>query len=424
MFIADQAKISRDVSAEMFVVSHHGPLRNPVITLDLTIQLCRLCRLLRTLRLATRSGDDMHRPRPRARFVAWSVGWLWALGTIASARGQAQADPPQSSPSNQTAQTTPAAPTSQSTNSAYDAFIEQALQAYDAGRFAEARGLFRRAHEVMPTARTLRTIGMCSFNLGDYADAATSLEAALEDVHKPLTSEQRRQASELIARCSQQIGRFQLRLSPSEATLSVDGRVTTRAGQHELLLDPGRHELTVQARGYRSVESVLNVDGGDHTTLEFHLPPNVLASLGELPAADASQPSAADGRADYASAHRTERSATQSTIGYVSLGIGAAGLVGFGVTSALALVEQHKLNDRCPDTNCAPARFHELDRYDALKVASTATLIGGAAFVLLGTGLLLFQPERLPREQSTAVTTPPSLEPLIGLGSLGVRGRL
>src|SRR3954451_3776514 len=58
-----------------------------------------------------------------------------------------------------------------SNSSEYDGFIAQALQAYDAGRFAEARSSFRRAHEIAPTARTLRTIGMCSFNLGDYVDA-------------------------------------------------------------------------------------------------------------------------------------------------------------------------------------------------------------------------------------------------------------
>jgi tetratricopeptide (TPR) repeat protein len=59
--------------------------------------------------------------------------------------------------------------------------INSALSAFENGRWAEARSDFRRAHELDPTARTLRTIGMCSFNLGDYIDAVQSLEAALED---------------------------------------------------------------------------------------------------------------------------------------------------------------------------------------------------------------------------------------------------
>jgi outer membrane protein assembly factor BamD (BamD/ComL family) len=46
--------------------------------------------------------------------------------------------------------------------------IGDAVAEYEAGHYQEARALFRQAHEKQPTARTLRGIGMASFELRDY----------------------------------------------------------------------------------------------------------------------------------------------------------------------------------------------------------------------------------------------------------------
>jgi hypothetical protein len=332
---------------------------------------------------------------------------MCALGGVCSqALAQAQADPP-------TAQT-PSGP--------YDAYIEQALQAYDAGRFAEARTLFRRAHEVSPTARTLRTIGMCSFNLGDYVDAAVSFEAALQETRKPLTGEQRKQLADLIARSNQAIGRFAVRVTPPDASLSLDGHPVTLTAQHELLVEPGRHELSVQAHGHHTVQSGLSVEGGDRATLEFHLG-LIPDADSELPTPGTLQPMAANGQTAQSADPRASdstpshsSSSLQSTLGYTSLGVGIAGLAVFGVFGVLAIVEQNKLQEACPNGACEPSHYDQLDRYDTYKTVSTVGLIGGGALTLLGAGLLLFQPERDPNRAA--------LEPLLGPGSVGLRGSL
>ena len=57
--------------------------------------------------------------------------------------------------------------------------IGDAVAEYDAGHFQEARALFRQAHDKSPTARTLRGIGMCSFEMRDYVEAARALGASL-----------------------------------------------------------------------------------------------------------------------------------------------------------------------------------------------------------------------------------------------------
>jgi len=60
-----------------------------------------------------------------------------------------------------------------------------AVAEYEAGHYQEARALFRQAHEKSPTARTLRGIGMASFELRDYVEATRALTASLRDVRPP-----------------------------------------------------------------------------------------------------------------------------------------------------------------------------------------------------------------------------------------------
>ena len=295
--------------------------------------------------------------------------------------------------------------------SAYEGYISEALQAYESGRFAEARTLFRRAHELEPTARTLRTMGMCSFNLGDYLDALQNLDAALNEARRPLSAEQREHAADLISRSQVHVGRFKVRLSPLDAELWVDGKPPPRLVSGELLLEPGRHELLAQASGYQAARSTLQVDGGDRTTLEIRL-----ERAPEAPVAAVAPSTSETSRAQPISPTSTGKSDTQAVLGYVALGIGGAGLVGFGITTGLAADKASTLDDQCDDRQCAPAYHDDVDSYDRYKLLSTVTLIGGLAFTATGVILLI--------TDSGETTERASLTPVLGLGAIGVRGRL
>src|SRR3954468_5859705 len=63
----------------------------------------------------------------------------------------------------------------------YRSLLEEAVAEYDARRYEEARALFRRAHDLSPNARTMRGIGMASFELREYVEALRALEGALVD---------------------------------------------------------------------------------------------------------------------------------------------------------------------------------------------------------------------------------------------------
>jgi hypothetical protein len=302
----------------------------------------------------------------------------------------------------------------------YDKFVASALTAYDSGRFAEARNSFRRAHELAPTARTLRTIGMCSFNLGDYVDALINLEASLVDARKPLSPDQRSHVSDLIARSQVHVGRFKIRLSPPDAVLWVDGRPPAQVTTDEILLEPGRHELFAQASGYQPNRSMLQVDGGDRTTLEIVLSPSGNAT--DVAAAPLPRPSATSAEAPSptttASPAPAARSGSnsQAVLGFLALGVGGVGLVTFGVTTALAASKESSLDKHCNNRACAPAYHDDVDTYERYKLLSTVSLVTGLVFAGAGVALLLTQPDG--RAERASVT------PVLGMGSIGVRGQL
>jgi len=314
------------------------------------------------------------------------------------------------------AQSTPS-PTTVSA-SAYDRFIEDGLQAYDAGRVAEARTAFRRAHELDPTARTLRTIGMCSFNLGDYVDAVWNLERARADTRKPLTDEQQKQVFDLIVRSNRHIGRFRVHLDPPEASVLVDGRAALLLDQTELLSEAGIHDIEARASGHQTSHSRLNVEGGDRTTLVLNLAPDTASSAIARAGARLPEPLLSSSEARAPAETASHGGSLQSTLGYVSLVTGIASLIGFGVTSGLAIGDKGTLEDRCPNGTCGMAERSTVERYDALRTASTTTLIAGGVFTVLGGALLLTRPSE---HQRTAQSR---LEPMLGPGSVGLRGRL
>ena len=153
--------------------------------------------------------------------------------------------------------------------------IGDAVAEYDAGHFQEARALFRQAHEKQPTARTLRGIGMCSFELRDYVEATRALAASLREQRRPLTSEQKRHAEALLARANTFVGRFTVKVKPEGASLFVDGHPADLEPDGVLLLAFGRHQLSLRCPSCSPAEKDEDVDvsGGEKKDIELALAP-------------------------------------------------------------------------------------------------------------------------------------------------------
>jgi hypothetical protein len=154
---------------------------------------------------------------------------------------------------------------------AYRKAIKEGLAEYLALHFEEARSLFRRAHRISPNARTFRGIGMTSFELRDYVAAVRNLSAALKDNRKPLSSEQRKHAQDLLDRSRMLVDVYTLTVSPRDARVLIDGRAPELDGDGMLLLGVGLHNLEASAPGMTIRSLPINVRGGERKELSVTL---------------------------------------------------------------------------------------------------------------------------------------------------------
>lgn len=266
----------------------------------------------------------------------------------------------------------------QAENPEYRTLITEAVQEFDAGRYPEARALFRRAHAISPNARTLRGIGLSSFEMSDYVEAYRSLNAALSETTRPLTAEQRAEVEAVLTRTSRFLGFYRLSVTPESARVTVDGAEAVTAADGRVLLGMGSHEIVARADGYREARSTVRVEGGEDTELALEL-----EAQGGADPVDPGDP----GDRDDPVAPAT--TAFDPTPGIVTLSIGAAAAAASVIVGLAGwLTRQDELSvcwSREPPCDQEAALLTERDA----SIAITITLaIGGVAAIVAGVALL------------------------------------
>jgi hypothetical protein len=154
---------------------------------------------------------------------------------------------------------------------AYRKTIKDGVTEYEAHRFEEARSLFRRAHQISPSARTFRGMGMASFELRDYVSAIRNLSGALRDTRKPLSDEQRKHAQELMDRSSLFVDVYAIKVTPRNARVIVDGHAPEVEPDGSLLFAFGRHSIEISAPGMELQTMRIDVRGGERKTVNIAL---------------------------------------------------------------------------------------------------------------------------------------------------------
>ena len=158
-------------------------------------------------------------------------------------------------------------------DSGYQDAIDRALQEYNLGHWTEAKVFFQQAHALKPSARTLRGIGLASYESRNYVEALEYLQQALASTVQPLTADMRASTTRLIALSRQFVMHAEVELEPADAELRVDGKTVQLGADGAVLLDPGEHEFTVLAPGYETLRRRVNSEGGRQTTLHLVLAP-------------------------------------------------------------------------------------------------------------------------------------------------------
>jgi hypothetical protein len=151
----------------------------------------------------------------------------------------------------------------------YERLVKDALSEFAARHYLESRALFLQAHELKPSARTLRGLGQAAFGAKLYGQTIVDLQGALESGINPLPPTMRREVERTIQRARSYVGRFKLTLNPPDSQVVVDGGQPVFDRDGALLLDTGERQVVVRAKDRVERETMLRVAGGEEKTLDL-----------------------------------------------------------------------------------------------------------------------------------------------------------
>jgi hypothetical protein len=139
--------------------------------------------------------------------------------------------------------------------------FEQGNAATEAGRFADARDLYRRSLELEPNPASAFNLAVALTRTGEFVEAATIFEELLEGSFGGLSRTQRREVRALRREASENVATLRVELPPvAEVEIRVDGKRIEGAVAH---VDPGEHLVSVSSPRHRPVEDRVIVERGE-----------------------------------------------------------------------------------------------------------------------------------------------------------------
>lgn len=306
----------------------------------------------------------------------------------------------------------------------YDAQIKRALAAYQKEQWASALRDFQLAHALLPTARTLRTIGMCYFNLGDFPHAVISLERALSMKERPLSAKQARQTSSLIDQAMGELTQVSVQIDGPFDTFLIDDADPQRAQSGRLLVAPGIHLLRVEGPNVQPVRHGFTGNPGQELSINLALTSVAATDQKAIPAPQNVAQNAVLTRASGQTEGSTSGNGL-AVVGALSLSVGAASLVASGVVALIANGLRGDLSESCPAGQC-PATVsatveQKRSRYSTYRTVAAVGFYGGAAIAALGGTLILLD---LNGQEENPTSDSATLTLSVGPGLLSLRGSL
>jgi hypothetical protein len=302
--------------------------------------------------------------------------------------------------------------------------------------YAGAADRFKRADSLYH-APTI-TLGMARAQVG-LGKLVTAQELYSRMVHEPLPPN----ASAGVTKAVEDAKRELEALSPrvpsvvinvkgtDASRVTLDGvDVPSAALGVKRPVDPGKHSIKATAAGFAPGEAIVSLLEGKSESVTIELKPGldtsappVVAALpvGVPPPLKPTEPTPVLGNAAPVSPapdHVEAKRSTQETLGFVALGVGAAGLIVGGITGGLALGKHGDIIKSCPEGHCPldqkASLQPEIDSYNSMCTISTIGFIAGGALAATGIVLML----TAPRAKATQAT----VSPVVGLGFLGAKG--
>jgi hypothetical protein len=304
------------------------------------------------------------------------------------------------------------------------AAAEQGGLAYQDGRFAEAVDYFTRAEEIVHATPHLLYIARASAQLGRLIAAR---EAYLKIVQEEVAPRGPRIFVETKAQAESELAELEPRIPSVSIVVEGAGKEPFEVLRDDVVLpavlvgipqplDPGEHTFSAKAKNMASDVQKVTVREGAQQTVVLKLQPVAGAEVATTTAGE-----------DVVSESKGKPGL--KIAGYSAIGLGVVGVVlgtVFVLQSGDSFAAADRIYDGCPQNAddmavCSSADRTEIDRLDSQ--GQTQGIIGGVGFavggVALATGVVLLVMGSKGKKASPASAY---VEPIVGFGTLGLRG--
>ena len=282
-------------------------------------------------------------------------------------------------------------------------------KAYGAGDYVAAQAAFQKANDLIPSPQAAYWIAKCIDGQNKTDEAISAYEALLAspDVSKIGDEKTTDAKTRLETLKATQVGEVAIETNPLLATVAVDGVAQPGEAPMTLKLTPGKHRITVSAKGYQPKDIDLDVKGGDklsqNVALEKEAPPPVAVAAVAAPPPEQPPPPK----------EKEERSMVPA---YVTLGIAGAGAIVGTIFGIQALNAKNDFN-KTPTTELADK---------AERDALICDMAFGVAITLGVTGVVLLTSDDEPAAASKTAPKAARLQlaPYVGKKSGGASAKL
>jgi hypothetical protein len=166
-------------------------------------------------------------------------------------------------------------PGAQERPSLADSLSGAAKTAYEAGRVllnnsdpARAFEKYAQAYELSKDARLLYNMAVCARDLHQYARVQALLTRYEREAGTDLTPEEKTVVDEALAAVRILVGGVRVEANEPGASVAIDGEaIGTTPLREPAVLDLGKHTLSVTKAGFHDFVAVLDVAGGEESTV-------------------------------------------------------------------------------------------------------------------------------------------------------------
>jgi hypothetical protein len=259
---------------------------------------------------------------------------------------------------------------------------QQGMQAFEAGKYEDALKRFRQSYDVVASPNSHLMIARTLIRLKKRVDAYQMLDLVALEAEAAKDKDKYRKTAQAARAEQAQLSQQLAFVTVETEGVSLNGTpVPPEQLRKPIAMEPGPLQIVIQSESAGEQQQQVTLKAGETHTVT---PP---ATDAPAPPAPAAQPPQPEPEAAPVSAEPAEPGVSYHTLGYISGGVGLAGMAAFTIFGLVNNSTYSDLEAECPDRNC-PERL--ADTAESGRTYQTLANVGlGVGIVGVGTAVVL-----------------------------------